>query len=64
MSPLSIPRRFRRWLSSLPIRWKLAAVTSGLTFIILIAFGFVVGQLTTQQLGECTGPAWSPWLDE
>jgi len=21
-------------------------------------------QLTTQQLGECTGPAWSPWLDE
>ncbi|MBK5111313.1 MAG: HAMP domain-containing histidine kinase [Thermoleophilia bacterium] len=52
MSPLAIPRRFRRWLSSLPIRWKLAAVTSGLTFIILIVFGFVVGQLTTQQLRE------------
>ena len=52
MSPLSIPHRFRRWLSSLPIRWKLAAVTSGLTFIILIAFGFAVGQLTTQQLRD------------
>ena len=52
MSPLAIPRRFRRWLSSLPIRWKLAAVTSGLTFIILLAFGFAVGQLTTQQLRD------------
>ncbi|MCB0827559.1 MAG: HAMP domain-containing histidine kinase [Solirubrobacterales bacterium] len=52
VSPLAIPRRFRRWLSSLPIRWKLAAVTSGLTFIILLAFGFAVGQLTTQQLRD------------
>ncbi|MDQ2622926.1 MAG: HAMP domain-containing histidine kinase [Actinomycetota bacterium] len=45
-------RGSRRWPSRWPIRWKLAAVSAGLTFIILIAFGAVVGQLTTNQLRE------------
>lgn len=45
-------RRSRRWPSRWPIRWKLAAVSAGLTFIILVAFGAVVGQLTTNQLRE------------
>lgn len=45
-------RRSRAWPSRWPIRWKLAAVSSGLTFVILVAFGFVVGQLTTNQLRE------------
>lgn len=45
-------RRSRRWPPRWPIRWKLAAVSAGLTFIILIAFGAVVGQLTTNQLRD------------
>jgi len=45
-------RRSRAWPSRWPIRWKLAAVSSGLTFVILVAFGFVVGQLTTNQLRD------------
>lgn len=45
-------RRSRRWPPKWPIRWKLAAVSAGLTFIILVAFGAVVGQLTTNQLRE------------
>ncbi|MGA7396238.1 MAG: HAMP domain-containing sensor histidine kinase [Solirubrobacterales bacterium] len=52
MAPLSRLRGSRAWPSRWPIRWKLAAVSSGLTFVILVAFGFVVGQLTTQQLRE------------
>ncbi len=52
---MGLPSRIRSshyWPSRWPIRWKLAAVSSGLTFIILVAFGVVVGQLTTQQLRE------------
>ncbi len=45
-------RRSRRWPPRWPIRWKLAAVSAGLTFIILVAFGAVVGQLTTNQLRD------------
>ncbi|MDQ2701000.1 MAG: HAMP domain-containing histidine kinase [Actinomycetota bacterium] len=45
-------RESKFWPPSWPIRWKLSAVSSGLTFVILVAFGFVVGQLTTQQLRE------------
>jgi len=45
-------RESKFWPPSWPIRWKLAAVSSGLTFVILVAFGFVVGQLTTQQLRD------------
>jgi signal transduction histidine kinase len=45
-------RRLRGWPSRWPIRWKLAAVSSGLTFVILVAFGLAVGQFTTQQLRD------------
>jgi len=45
-------RRSRKWPPRWPIQWKLAAVSSGITFIILIAFGFAVGQITTNQLRE------------
>lgn len=40
------------WPSRWPIRWKLAAVSAGLTFVILVAFGLAVGQYTTQQLRD------------
>jgi len=50
MALLTRLRASRRWPSRWPIRWKLAAVSSGLTFVILVAFGVVVGQLTTEQL--------------
>lgn len=52
MGRLDELRATRIWPSRWPIRWKLAAVSSGLTFFILVAFGVVVGQLTTQQLRE------------
>jgi len=52
---MSAPKRLRLWRgwpSRWPIRWKLAAVSSGLTFVILVAFGLAVGQFTTQQLRD------------
>lgn len=52
MAPLDKLRSSRAWPFRWPIRWKLAAVSSGLTFVILVAFGVVVGQLTTQQLRD------------
>ena len=52
MRPRKSLRDWKLWPPSWPIRWKLAAVSSGLTFVILVAFGFVVGQLTTQQLED------------
>ncbi|HTU14117.1 MAG TPA: HAMP domain-containing sensor histidine kinase [Solirubrobacterales bacterium] len=52
MGRLNRLRATRIWPSRWPIRWKLAAVSSGLTFVILVAFGVVVGQLTTQQLRD------------
>jgi signal transduction histidine kinase len=45
-------RLWRGWPSRWPIRWKLAGVSSGLTFVILVAFGLAVGQFTTQQLRD------------
>jgi two-component system, OmpR family, sensor kinase len=52
MAALKRLRLWRGWPSRWPIRWKLAAVSSGLTFVILVAFGLAVGQFTTQQLRE------------
>lgn len=51
-SLLSRMRRSRKWPPHWPIQWKLAAVSSGITFVILIAFGFAVGQITTNQLRD------------
>jgi signal transduction histidine kinase len=45
-------RRSRKWPPHWPIQWKLAAVSAGITFVILIAFGFAVGQITTNQLRD------------
>ncbi|HMT04952.1 MAG TPA: HAMP domain-containing sensor histidine kinase [Solirubrobacterales bacterium] len=45
-------RRSRKWPPHWPIQWKLAAVSSGITFIILVVFGLVVGQITSDQLRE------------
>lgn len=45
-------RRSRKWPPHWPIQWKLAAVSAGITFVILVAFGFAVGQITTNQLRE------------
>ena len=52
MNTLNSLRLWRGWPSRWPIRWKLAAVSSGLTFVILVAFGLAVGQFTTQQLRD------------
>jgi len=45
-------RESRKWPPHWPIQWKLAAVSAGITFVILIAFGFAVGQITTNQLRD------------
>jgi two-component system OmpR family sensor kinase len=52
MARLRRVRTSRWWPFRWPIRWKLAAVSAGLTFVILVAFGVVVGQLTTEQLRD------------
>jgi len=36
----------KRW----PVRWRLAAVSAVLTFLILVIFAFVVGRLTSSRL--------------
>src|SRR5215212_9174910 len=36
----------KRW----PVRWRLAAVSAGLTFLILVIFALVVGRLTSSRL--------------
>jgi two-component system OmpR family sensor kinase len=36
----------KRW----PVRWRLAAVSAGLTFLILVTFALVVGQLTSNRI--------------
>ena len=38
----------KRW----PVRWRLAAVSAGLTLIILVAFALVVGRLTSNRLQD------------
>jgi two-component system, OmpR family, sensor kinase len=36
----------RRW----PVRWRLAATSAGLTFLILLVFGAAIGQVATQRV--------------
>jgi len=45
-------RRSRKWPPHWPIQWKLAAVSAGITFSILVVFGLVVGQITSKQLRD------------
>lgn len=45
-------RDSRLWPPNWPIRWKLSAVSAGLTFIILVTFGAVVGRIATEQLNN------------
>ena len=40
------PGIFRRW----PVRWRLTLVSASLTFVILLVFGAVVGNLTAQRV--------------
>ena len=35
---------------SWPVRWRLAAVSSGLTLLILLVFGGAIGQIATQRI--------------
>ncbi|MET0306763.1 MAG: hypothetical protein ABW196_11145, partial [Solirubrobacterales bacterium] len=35
---------------SWPVRWRLAAVSSGLTLLILLIVGGAIGQITTQRI--------------
>jgi len=50
--------RFGVWLRRLlhprswPVRWRLAAVSSGLTFVILVFFGGAVGKIATQRIRD------------
>jgi two-component system, OmpR family, sensor kinase len=39
---------FRRW----PVRWRLTLVSASLTFVILLVFGAVVGNLTAQRVRD------------
>ncbi len=49
-------KRFRAWLRRLvhprswPVRWRLAAVSSGLTLVILLMFGITIGEVATQRI--------------
>ena len=45
-------KRSTLWPPNWPIRYKLTAVSAGLTFVILVLFGFGVGQLAATQLRE------------
>ena len=50
--------RARTWLRRLahprswPVRWRLAAVSSGLTLVILLLFGGAIGQIATQRIRD------------
>src|SRR3954452_6383788 len=37
---------------SWPVRWRLAAVSAGLTFVILVLFGGAIGQIATQRIRD------------
>jgi signal transduction histidine kinase len=41
-----VPLSFQRW----PIRWKLAIVSASLTFVILLIFGGIVGEVATSRI--------------
>jgi two-component system, OmpR family, sensor kinase len=53
---VSLGTRAGGWLRRLahprswPVRWRLAAVSSGLTFVILVLFGGAIGQIATQRI--------------
>ena len=34
----------------LPVRWRLALISSGITFLILLAFAVVIGELAKRQV--------------
>ena len=40
--------RWRTW----PVRWRLAGVSAGLTFLILVVFALVVGQLASDKIKD------------
>ncbi len=42
------PRRPRNW----PVRWRLAAVSAGLTLAILVLFGAIIGNLATKRIRD------------
>jgi two-component system, OmpR family, sensor kinase len=50
--------RFVAWLRRLvhprswPVRWRIAAVSSGLTLVILLIFGGVIGQIATSRIRD------------
>jgi two-component system, OmpR family, sensor kinase len=50
--------RFGGWLRRLtnprawPVRWRLAAVSSGLTLVILVLFGGAIGKIATQRIRD------------
>jgi two-component system OmpR family sensor kinase len=44
------PRRRLFHLGSWPLRWRLAAVSAGLTLVILMLFGAVIGGVATQRI--------------
>ncbi len=44
------PQRLRP--SSWPVRWRLAAVSAGLTLVILLVFGYVIGQVATSRIRD------------
>src|SRR6476660_8348440 len=46
----SWPNRLRP--SSWPVRWRLAAVSAGLTLVILLVFGAVIGQVATSRIRD------------
>jgi len=50
MRPERSPKRFspRRW----PVRWRIAVVSAGLTFVILVVFALVVGGLAVEKLED------------
>ena len=46
------PRRRLLHLGSWPLRWRLAAVSAGLTLVILMLFGAVIGGVATQRIRD------------
>src|SRR5215471_20963816 len=44
------PARLRP--SSWPVRWRLAGVSAGLTLVILLVFGAVIGQVATSRIRD------------
>ena len=38
--------------SSWPVRWRLAGVSAGLTLVILLVFGAVIGQVATSRIRD------------